>query len=130
MFRDTVGQDRELAPRPFVIRNRKTLVAAVSAAVLLAFLVPQLLRLSGARASVSGSRLSIATVERGPFVRDFAADGRVVAAGSPTLYSPAAGTVTLHVKAGDAVQKDQLLVTIASPDPFVAGAFHPAKHAV
>jgi len=40
----------------------------------------------------------------------------VVAAGSPTLYSPAAGTVTLHVKAGDAVQKDQLLVTIASPD--------------
>jgi HlyD family secretion protein len=116
MFRDTSDQDRALAPRSFLYRHRKVLVASLLCLALLAFLVPQLLRLSGVRASVSGSRISIAKVERGLFVRDFAADGRVVAAGSPTLYSPAAGTVTLHVKAGDAVQKDQLLVTIASPD--------------
>jgi HlyD family secretion protein len=116
MFRDTSEQDRALAPPSFMRRHGRMLVAGLLVFALLAFLVPQLLRLTGARASVSRSRITIAAVERGQFVRDFAADGRVVAAGSATLYSPAPGTVTLHVKAGDAVQQGQLLVSIASPD--------------
>jgi HlyD family secretion protein len=116
MFRDTTLQDRPLAEMPFLRRHRLKLIVAAGVLALMAVAVPQFMRLSGARASVSLSRISIATVERGPFVRDFAADGRVVAAGSPLLYSPAAGTVALQVKAGDAVKQGQLLATIISPD--------------
>src|ERR1700733_9499132 len=95
MLRDTTGQDR-----------------AIELAVLLTYL----LRYAGAGASVDRSRLSIATVERGSFVRDIAADGQVVAAVSPTLYANAVGTVTLKVHAGDAVTKEQVLAIVDSPD--------------
>jgi HlyD family secretion protein len=60
--------------------------------------------------------VSIATVERGSFVRDIAADGQVVAAVSPTLYANALGTVTLKVHAGDSVSKGQVLAVVDSPD--------------
>ena len=46
-----------------------------------------------ASSSVSASRLSFATVERGRFVRDIAAEGRVVAAVRPTLYANSPGMV-------------------------------------
>jgi HlyD family secretion protein len=75
-----------------------------------------LLRFAGAGSSVDRSRLSIAPVERGSFVRDVAADGQVVAAVSPTLYAAAAGTVALKVHAGDTVAKGQVLAVIDSPD--------------
>jgi HlyD family secretion protein len=42
--------------------------------------------------------------------------GRVVAAVSPTLYSPATGTVTLEVMPGDPVSRDQVLAVIDSPE--------------
>jgi HlyD family secretion protein len=60
--------------------------------------------------------VTIATVERGEFVRDFVADGRVVAANSPTLYAPATGLVTLQVKAGDAVRRGQVVARLESPE--------------
>ena len=43
-------------------------------------------------------------------------DGRVIAANSPTLYAIAAGTVSLHVVAGDVVKQGQALAEIDSPD--------------
>lgn len=81
-----------------------------------ALVLPRALRFAGIQASVSASRLVIATVERGEFVRDFVADGRVVAANSPVQYAPSGGTVQLLVKAGDRVQKGQLLAKVDSPD--------------
>ena len=74
------------------------------------------MRYSGAGVSVDRSRVSIATVERGSFVRDISADGQVVAAVSPTLYANALGTVTLKVHAGDTVSKGQVLAVVDSPD--------------
>ncbi len=71
--------------------------------------------LSGAR-SFSAERLRIATVTRGDLVRDLSADGRVIAANSPTLYAIAAGTVSLKVVAGDKVHKGQVLAVIDSPE--------------
>lgn len=71
--------------------------------------------LAGER-SVDGSQLRIATVTRGPMVRDIVADGSVVSANSPTLYAIAAGTVSLDVVAGDAVKKGQPLARIDSPE--------------
>ena len=58
----------------------------------------------------------MATVSRGHFVRDVAADGTVVAAVSPTLYAIAPGTVTYAARAGDTVRKGQLLATLDSPE--------------
>src|SRR5262249_30483810 len=92
------------------------LAVAFLVAIAAALLLPALWNTSGARAAVALSRVSIATVERGHFVRDFAADGKVVAASSPSLYSPAAGTVVLRVHAGDNVKRDQVLAVIDSPD--------------
>ncbi|WP_129136832.1 efflux RND transporter periplasmic adaptor subunit [Luteimonas sp. YGD11-2] len=69
----------------------------------------------GAR-SYDASRLRIAEVTRGDLVRDLTAEGRVIAANSPTLYAIAGGTVTLKVVAGDRVEAGQVLAEIDSPE--------------
>ncbi len=116
MLRDTSGQDRVIEPKNLLKRHRFALAAGAIAAALLITLIVVLMRYSGAGASVDRSRVSIATVERGNFVRDIAADGQVVAAVSPTLYANALGTVTLKVHAGDTVAKGQVLAVVDSPD--------------
>jgi HlyD family secretion protein len=70
----------------------------------------------GANRSVARERIRIARFERGTLVRDIVADGRVVAANSPTLYTIAAGSVDFHVRPGDKVTRGQALATIASPE--------------
>jgi HlyD family secretion protein len=115
-IRDTSATDRIIEKR--VSKKKLAIFAGLGVVVLilLVWLLPGALRLFSAGSSVSASRLQIATVERGSFVRDIAADGRVVAAVSPTLYANAAGAVTLKVHAGDKVKKDQVLAVIASPE--------------
>ncbi len=115
-IRDTSATDRVIEKR--VSKRKLAIFGGIGAVVLilLVWLLPGALRLFSAGSSVSASRLQIATVERGSFVRDIAADGRVVAAVSPTLYANAAGAVTLKVHAGDKVKKDQVLAVIASPE--------------
>ena len=60
-------------------------------------------------------RVRIATVTRGTFIRDVAADGLVVVANSPTLFASAIGTVTFNVVAGAPVTAGQVLATVDSP---------------
>ena len=115
-FRDTQGQDVVLQQPGSWRRHRRRLLLAAGAAIAAALLVALLLRYVSASNSVSLSRLEIAAVQRGPFVRDIAADGRVVAAVSPTLYAAAAGTVRYRVQAGDAVSKGALLGVVDSPE--------------
>jgi len=55
-------------------------------------------------------------VERGDLVRDVSVQGRVVAAISPTLYAPAAGSITLQVDAGASVEEGQILAVVDSPE--------------
>jgi HlyD family secretion protein len=116
MLRDTSGQDRAIERPPIWRRSPKLMIVLGAGAALLLLLVIYLVRYSGAGMSVDRSRLTIATVERGSFVRDIAADGQVVAAVSPTLYANALGTVNLKVHAGDTVSKGQVLVVVDSPD--------------
>jgi HlyD family secretion protein len=66
--------------------------------------------------SVALDRLQLAVVARGDLVRDAQVQGRVVAAVSPTLFAPAAGTVTLATQAGDTVAAGQVLARIDSPE--------------
>ncbi|MGB5939424.1 MAG: efflux RND transporter periplasmic adaptor subunit [Rhodanobacter sp.] len=116
MIRDTSAQDRLVEVKPNHKRRLILLGAGVLVLALLAWLAPGVGRLFSASESVSSSRLAFGTVERGPFVRDIAAEGKVVAAVSPTLYATSGGAVTLKVHAGDAVKVGQVLATIDSPE--------------
>jgi len=118
MFRDTSAQDIPLASAQIPRRRRRAawIAAALVALGLIALGAPRIARLFSAQASVSAARLSFAMVERGDFTRDIAAEGKVIAAVSPTLYAASAGTVTLKVHAGDQVQRDQVVASIDSPD--------------
>ena len=115
MIRDTSSQDTVIA-RP--AGRRRLVIVAIALAVVgaAAWSLPQARRLFGTGASVSVERLGLDDVSRGPFVRDVQAEGRVVAAFSPTLFAPQAGAVTLQVHAGDSVKKGQVLATLASPE--------------
>jgi HlyD family secretion protein len=115
-MRDTAGQDTQLEQPSALRRHRRLIIVGAVVAVALVLLVIWLLRFSGINSSVDRSRLTIATVERGLFVRDVAADGQVVAASSPTLYAIETGIISLRVHAGDAVKKGQVLAVIDSPD--------------
>jgi HlyD family secretion protein len=115
-IRDTAAQDRVITPAPTWRRSAPALLAGT---LVLAGLVWAGARLApglGSAKSFSQARLTLATVERGPLVRDVAGEGKVVAAVSPTLHAANAGTVTLLVQAGDRVKQGQPLLRIASPE--------------
>lgn len=116
-IRDTSGQDRPLDPHIARDRRKKVTVGAAGGAVLLLIAIVVLARSwLAAEFAVSRDRVRIAEVTRGMFIRDVAAQGTVVAAVSPTLFSPAAGTVHYLVQAGDKVKKNQVIARVESPD--------------
>lgn len=115
-FRGTHAQDRPLARAPLWRRRPALVAVALAAIVALASLAPAVRHMLSAGTSVSRSRVRLATVERGPFVRDIAADGRVVATVSPTVYAPAAGAVRFAVNAGQRVAEGDVLGTVESPE--------------
>jgi len=99
--------------------SRRAIVAIAAGGVVLVGLVlafPSLRRWSRADRSVEASRIRIGEVTRGLLVRDASAEGRIVASLHPTLFSQAAGIVSLAVKAGSEVKKGQVLATIESPE--------------
>lgn len=115
MFRDTSAQDRPIAAarRP---RWIAPLLLALAAGAGLLWAWPALQQRLASGPSVSLARLQIAEVGWGPLTRDIAAEGKVVAAASPTLYASQPGIVRLAVRAGDAVEAGQVLLTIDSPE--------------
>jgi HlyD family secretion protein len=115
-FRDTRAQDRVIERAPAWRRHRRSMLLGVLAIGVLALLLWAGLRLLSAGNSVSRERLSFATVERGDFTRDIAAEGRVVAAVSPTLYAAAAGSVRFEAQAGHVVEQGQVLGIVDSPE--------------
>ncbi|MEO8011868.1 MAG: HlyD family efflux transporter periplasmic adaptor subunit, partial [Dokdonella sp.] len=117
MIRDTSATDRQVALEPDGAKRWLKLgVVTVVLIALLAVLVPVAARLFSSDSTASTSRLRIAEVKRGTLTRDVSVQGRVVAAVSPTLYAPSAGTVTLKVNAGDKVAKDEVLAEVVSPE--------------
>ena len=113
---DTSAQDVQLAPRSH--RNRK-IVGGSALFLLLALVwlaVPIVKRWASASVTVPMDRLRIAAVIRDDLIRDISVQGRVVAAISPTLYSTASGSITLYVEAGAAVEEDQVLAVVDSPE--------------
>ncbi|WP_271680427.1 efflux RND transporter periplasmic adaptor subunit [Thermomonas mangrovi] len=114
-IRDTAGQDQVLG-RPARRLPRHWPWLALGGVALVAAIGWVAIGWTGGGRSYDAARIRIAEVRRGDLVRDLSADGRVIAANSPTLYAIAAGTVTLQVVAGDKVGKGQALAVIDSPE--------------
>ena len=118
-IRDTAAQDHVIAPGGALAARgipRGWLIGGLAGAAVLALGAWVVTGWLGGGRSFDASRLRIAEVIRGDLVRDLSADGRVIAANSPTLYAIAGGTVALKVVAGDVVKKDQALAEIDSPE--------------
>jgi HlyD family secretion protein len=112
---EPAAMDRPLERRP----GRRRIVLATAALVVLVAglaLAPAVQRWRLAERAVDRDSLRIAAVAIGDMDRDVAAQGRVVAALHPTLFSPAQGIVALSVKAGVEVKRGQTLATIDSPE--------------
>jgi HlyD family secretion protein len=117
LIRDTSDQDILITPenkRSFTRPWIWILVAIVAASVVLAY--PSVLKWQGTSISVGVEKLRFATVKRADLIRDITVQGKVVAAVKPMMFSPAAGRVSLMVRAGDSVEKSQTLARVDSPD--------------
>jgi HlyD family secretion protein len=115
--RTTAGQDTAVKDNSAVRRRRtRWLITGGAAVALVGVLVWLAHAWSNSSHLVSGELLNIATVKRGHFVRDVAAQGTVVAPVNPTLFAIAPGTVSYLVHAGDTVTKGAVLATLDSPE--------------
>jgi HlyD family secretion protein len=115
-MRGTQSQDTPIAaPKrdPRVILRRYGWIAAAGLG-LIVFLVLGARSWLSSEKVISADRLRTAVVSRGPFTRDVAATGTVVAAVSPTLFAEAPGTIIYKVRAGDTVKAGDVLGIVDS----------------
>lgn len=117
MIRDASTMDKPIDREP-ERRRRMTTIGAAAAVLVIGglALAPSVGRWASSETSVSRAQIRTATAERGDLVREVTADGRVVAASSPTSFSPAQGIVAIEVDAGDVVEAGRLLARVESPE--------------
>lgn len=111
MIREPIATDLQVARR-----RHRPLAWSVGLALAAVLVAAAWWGWAQAEPAVPVERLRLADVVRGDIVRDVQAPGRLVAAVSPTLYAPAAGTVVLVTQAGDTVRAGQVLARIKSPE--------------
>jgi HlyD family secretion protein len=117
MIQDTSAMDQPIgSSRPLTRRLLVPGILVGAALLAVAFVAPSLSRWLRAERSIDLSKVRLATVVRGDLERDVAVQGRIVAAFHPTTSSPATGIVSLKVRAGDVVEKDQVLAVVSSPE--------------
>ena len=115
--RDTSAQDVSIDPQDGSRRRRRRIFILIGGIAILLIVVGIVVKsYVNSNVLVPRARVRIATVTRGSFIRDVAAEGVVVVANSPTLFSPAIGTVTFNVVAGAPVTPGQVLATVDSPE--------------
>jgi HlyD family secretion protein len=114
-MRGTQTQDRAVATPndPKRLLKRYALIGGPALLLVIALVWSASSWLSSEK-TISRQRLRTAVVERGPFVRDVAATGLVVAAVSPTLFAEAPGTIIYKVRAGDPVKPGDVLGAVES----------------
>jgi len=117
-MRGTQSQDRVVAaatPRQLLLKRFKRYApwAGIALAILVLVAWSANAWLSSEKV-MPRERMRTAAVERGPFLRDVAATGLVVAAVSPTLFAEAPGTIIYKVRAGDVVKAGDALGVVQS----------------
>lgn len=115
MIQDTSSQDVILTKPGGKSIWLKFAIAGIATVALSLTAYPTISNWSSSDRSVKLSRIRIATVERGDFVRDITLQGNIIAANSPKLYAPAMGTVTLMANPGELVNKGDILALVSSP---------------
>jgi HlyD family secretion protein len=114
-MRGTQSQDTTVAaPRSRRVLLKRYGYIAAAAFVLLVLIVWSARAWLSSDKVIARDRMRTAVVTRGPFVRDVAATGLVVAAVSPTLFAEAPGTVIYKVRAGDPVKAGDVLGIVDS----------------
>lgn len=113
MIKDTSGQDVTIESKSNV---KKIATITVFVILLIAFTAKALISSSSVSHSFDRASMQIARVETGELVRDIVSNGRIVAANAPQVYSPEQGFVSLKVKAGDTVNRGQIVATVDSPE--------------
>jgi HlyD family secretion protein len=115
VIQDTSSQDVILTKPGGKSIWLKFAIAGIATVALSLTAYPTISNWSSSDRSVKLSRIRIATVERGDFVRDITLQGNIIAANSPKLYAPAMGTVTLMANPGELVNKGDILALVSSP---------------
>jgi HlyD family secretion protein len=120
MIQDTSSQDTPIHSRHTgarrLLKNAPQLAFLAVVLLTAVFAYPSISRWSSAGLTIDATRLRLATVERGQFIRDVAVQGRIVAAVRPVLFSPEDGRVTTRVRSGDKVAVGDLLAEVESPE--------------
>ncbi|MBB1507579.1 efflux RND transporter periplasmic adaptor subunit [Pseudoalteromonas sp. SG41-1] len=113
MIKDTSGQDVSITQRR---SYKKPLIVLALSLTVLALCAQAFMGNNQGSISVERASLQIATVNISRLVRDVVASGKIVAANAPKVYSPERGYVDLQVKAGDKVNKDDIIALVDSPE--------------
>jgi HlyD family secretion protein len=115
MIAGTSSQDQqiEVAKKSFSI---KYIMALLALTFVIYLAIPTLSLWYSSTPSISNSALTTASVIRGELIRDAAVSGKAVAANAPQLYSTEVGKITLLAKPGEAVNKDQIVAQLVSPE--------------
>lgn len=113
MIRDTSAQDQVVKQKSNFMKPALLLTGVLAVITWTGF---AMFNSDTATVSVNKAQLKIATVIKGDLVRDISATGKIVAANAPKAYSPEQGFVTLNVKAGDTVEKGQVIAEVESPE--------------
>lgn len=113
MIKDTSAQDVTVDAKS---NSKKIVIIAVVSVLFIALAAKAFVGKTSASRSFDRSSVQIAQVEIGDLVRDIVANGRIVAANAPQVYSPEQGFVSLNVKAGDEVYVGQVVAIVDSPE--------------
>ena len=116
-IKDTSEQDIQITKKASPKKRWITItLTTIVVACIIWQVAPSASRWSKAEQTISLDRVRLATITQGDFIRDISVLGRVVAAVSPTVYSPADGTITLLIEAGNEVKQGQILAKLESPE--------------
>ena len=113
MIKDTSQQDVAITPTLISASRIKYLMVLIASILLVSYFAYDSLN---SERSIALKRVQIDTVIRGTLERDISAVGKIVAANAPVIYSSALGTITMKVKPGDIIKKNQLIASINSPE--------------
>jgi len=115
MIEGTNGQD-EVIENPKKVSVGKVLLGITLLFGLSYAAFPTLSQWYSSIPSVDSKSIKVDTVIRGDLIRDVVVSGKAVAANAPQLYSTEIGKITLLAKPGEAVEKNQTVARLVSPE--------------
>jgi HlyD family secretion protein len=115
MIEGTSGQD-EVVAIPNMIAVKKILLSISLLFGLSYVAFPTLSQWYSSIPSVDSKSIKVDTVIRGDLIRDVVVSGKAVAANAPQIYNTEIGKITLLAKPGEAVEKNQIVACLVSPE--------------